>query len=83
MYPVTIFTILYNIVQYCYNIVAYVLPWASKAGDGENASPEVKKKIGGDVPSRFENQMAQIRCLFWFIGYFQQLVTYIVPRKVR
>ena len=32
-------------------------------GDGGDASPAVKN-LEGDVPSRFENKMAQSRCFF-------------------
>ena len=38
-------------------------------GDWGDASPAVKK-LGGDVPSRSENEVAEIRCLFRFLGYF-------------
>ena len=38
-------------------------------GDGGDASPPVKN-LGGDVPSRFDNETAQIRCLFRFSGRF-------------
>ena len=37
--------------------------------DGGDASPPMKK-LGGDVLSIFENEVAQIRCLFRFLGYF-------------
>ena len=40
-----------------------------KRGDGGDASPPVKN-LGGDVPSRFENEVAQIRRLIRFLGYF-------------
>ena len=38
-------------------------------GGGGDASPPVKN-LGGDVPSRFEDEVAQIRYLFRFSGYF-------------
>ena len=28
------------------------------------------EKLGGDATPRFENEVAQIRCLFRFVGYF-------------
>ena len=38
-------------------------------GDGGDVSPPVTN-LGGDVPSRFENKVAQIQRLFRFLGYF-------------
>ena len=38
-------------------------------GGGGDASPAVEN-LGGDVPSRFEEKMSQIRCLFQFLGFF-------------
>ena len=37
-------------------------------GEGGYSYPPFFKS-GGDVPTRFENEVAQIRCLFWFLGY--------------
>ena len=39
-----------------------------KSGGGE-ASPPVTN-LGGNAPSRFENEVAQIRCIFRFLRYF-------------
>ena len=36
---------------------------------GRDVSPSVKK-LAGDVPSKIENEVAQIRSLFRFLGYF-------------
>ena len=38
-------------------------------GGGEDASLAVER-LGGDVPSRFQKEVAQSRCLFLFLGYF-------------
>ena len=38
-------------------------------GDGGDAPPPVTN-LGRDVPSRFDDEVAQIRCLFRFLGYF-------------
>ena len=40
-----------------------------RGGDVGDASPAVKN-LRGDVPSRFDNKTAQIRCPFRFLGYF-------------
>ena len=39
------------------------------AVDGGDASPPVTNFVG-DVSSRFEGEVAQIWCLFRFLGYF-------------
>ena len=45
-------------------------PWASKAGGGREGTRPPATNLGGDVPSRFENEVTKIRCLFVLLGYF-------------
>ena len=53
-------------------------------GEGRRGRVPPVTNLGGDVSSRFENEVAQIRCLFRFLGYFGgRSAATVHPREAR